>query len=282
MDSIQIEADSSFFVNLITTNNTCVGESNGSIIAEIIGGVAPFTFVWNDSTLMGDALQNLVDGIYTLRVTDSTDASVIVSATISSSAQISLNETDSKIVDESCPEAGDGQISLVASGGTAPYSYIIEPDTTDNGVYLDLNAGTYAVLITDSNGCTTTNDLTVGNTFAGTLSADFTAIVDSQSVTLSPTTIDTSATYNWTFGDGTTSSEINPSVTFSEDGAYEICLSITNECGASTTCQTITIGVTGPIKFVVNSLNGTASDTVIIPITVENFVNIVSVCQRQI
>ncbi len=276
MDSILIEADSSFFANLVTQNNNCPGESNGTINVEIFGGFPPYTLTWSDTTLSGNLLENLSDGNYSLVVTDSTNATITVATTISSNSQISLNNEDSKIVSESCPEAGDGQLSLVASGGMAPYTYVIGTDTTNNGVYLNLNAGTYTVSITDSIGCSVNNDITIENTFTGTLSADFTTNIDDQTVTLSSTTNDTSATYSWTFGDGTTSSDINPSVTYSEVGAYEICLAITNECGTETSCQTLTVGVTGPVKFVINDLNGIANDTVMIPVTVENFVNIVS------
>ncbi len=276
MDSIEIKADSTFFANLNIVNNTCFGENNGTISVEIIGGNAPFTLVWSDSTLSGDSLQNLPDGDYTLTITDSTNATVVVSATINSGGPISLSSADSKIVAESCPNVGDGQLSLVAEGGMAPYTYIIGTDTTDNGVYLNLNAGTYIVNIIDVNGCSANDTILIGNTIAGTLSAEFTAAVDDLTINLNSAVNDTSATYSWTFGNGSTSTEMNPSVTYTEVGAFEICLSITNDCGTATTCQTLSVGVTGPITFVVNNLNGAASDTVVIPVTVNNFVNIVS------
>jgi len=276
MDSIQIFADSSFFANLVTSNNSCLGESNGTINVEIVGGTAPFTLVWSDTTLSGESLQGLIDGVYSLTVTDAVGTSTTATTTITSESQISLSSEDSKIVSETCPNTGDGQLSLVATGGFAPYTYVIGTDTTDNGVYLDLNAGTFTVSITDSLGCSINDEVIVENTFAGELSAEFTTAIDDLTVSLTSNIIDTTATYNWTFGDGTTSTEINPSVTYVDAGAFEICLSITNECGTATTCQTLSIGVTGPITFTINGLNGISSDTVLVPITVNNFVNIVS------
>ena len=276
MDSIQISADSSFFANLVTSNNTCLGERNGTINVDIVGGTAPFTLVWSDTTLSGDSLQGLPNGIYTLTITDSVGTSTIATATITSASQISLSSEDSKIESETCPNAGDGQLSLVAIGGFAPYTYVIGTDTTDNGVYLDLNAGTFSVSITDSIGCSINDEVMVENTFAGELSAEFTAVIDDQTVSLTSNVVDTAATYSWTFGNGTTSTEINPSVTYADAGAFEICLSITNECGTATTCQTMSVGITGPVTFTINGLNGISSDTVLIPITVNNFINISS------
>ena len=276
MDSIEIVADSSFFANLTTVSNFCSGDSTGSIIVEVTGGTAPFSFSWADSTLMGDTLQNLVSGTYEVTITDSLGAILIVSAIVESGSTISLNMELSKIVNESCPNTNDGQLSLVAMGGTAPYTYILNNDTTNNGVYLDLTAGDYSVSIIDANGCRTTTTIAVGLDLTGTLSAAFTSEVGATNVVLTSAVQDSTATYSWTFGDGNNSSEINPTITYAAAGAYEICLTISNDCGSEMTCQTVTFGITGPVKFVINDLNGIANDTVVVPITVENFIDIVS------
>jgi len=276
METIEITTDSSFFVSFITTPNACNGDTNGGIIAEVSGGTAPFTFNWQDTTLIGDTLMNLANGTYSLTVIDSTGASVSATATVESGANIQFNMTDSKIVDESCPSVGDGQLSLVAEGGTAPYIYILNGDTTNNGVYLGLNAGNYAVTIEDAAGCFTVSEVTVGNTLSGTLSADFAVATTDTSVSLTATTQDTTATYAWTFGDGNTSTETNPTFAYAAPGTYEICLTVSNPCGNEMTCQTVTIGIGGPVRFILNDLNGIANDTVIVPVTVENFIDIVS------
>jgi len=276
MDSIEILADSSFFANLTTVSNLCSGDSTGSIIVEVTGGTAPFSFNWGDSTLMGDTLQNLAIGTYEVIITDSLGVTLMASAIIESSSAISLNMELSKIVNESCPNTNDGQLSLVAMGGTAPYTYILNNDTTDNGVYLDLATGSYPILLSDANGCTSETSIDVGLDLSGTLSAEFTPTVGETNITLTSAVQDSTATYNWTFGDGNSSTEINPIVTYATPGAYEICLTISNDCGSETTCQTVTFGITGPVKFVINDLNGIANDTVVVPITVENFIDIVS------
>ncbi len=280
METVEIGVDSSnnsFSVSLSSTPNACAGDMNGGIIVAISGGTAPYTFNWQDTTLMGDTLTNLASGMYTVTVVDATDASATATINVESSSNIQFNMADSKVVNESCPAAGDGQLSLVAEGGTAPYQYIVNSDTTDNGVYLNLNAGTYSVTISDAAGCSTVDDITIGNNFSDGLSAEFTAnITDETSVSLSATTQDTTATYAWTFGDGSSAAESNPTVTYAAPGTYEICLTISNPCDTAMTCQTVTVGSGGPVRFVLNDLNGIANDTVIVPITVQNFVDIVS------
>ncbi len=50
----------------------------------------------------------------------------------------------------------------------------------------------------------------------------------------------------WKFGDGNSSTDPNPSHTYSANGTYDACLIATNSCNADTTCQSITISVTVP------------------------------------
>jgi len=276
MDTTGMNMDTTFAATLNTRSNICRGDSLGEILVEITGGIAPFTFNWSDSTLIGDTLQNLASGNYNLTITDSTGTNLILSTVIEAGAAISLDMVDSKIVNESCPNANDGQLSLVATGGIAPYRYILNGDTTDNGVYLALETGTYTIAITDANNCMVEESIEVGLDLAGTLSAEFSTNVGETDVMLTSTIQDTTATYNWTFGDGSSSTEMNPTVAYAVAGTYEICLTIGNDCGTEMTCQTVSFGVTGPVRFVVNDLNGIASDTVVVPITVENFVDIVS------
>ena len=45
--------------------------------------------------------------------------------------------------------------------------------------------------------------------------------------------------YEWIFGDGNTSSEINPVHEYEESGSYEVCLTVENECGKDTHCDLI-------------------------------------------
>ncbi len=44
-------------------------------------------------------------------------------------------------------------------------------------------------------------------------------------------------TWEWSFGDGTTSSEQSPNHGYSMPGFYFVCLSVTNDCGEATVCQ---------------------------------------------
>ncbi len=54
--------------------------------------------------------------------------------------------------------------------------------------------------------------------------------------------------YKWTFGDGDTSFQPNPTHTFAGNNAYEVCLAVSNACGKDSVCQKLvpTTGITEP------------------------------------
>ncbi len=50
--------------------------------------------------------------------------------------------------------------------------------------------------------------------------------------------------YYWDFGDGSTSTEINPSHIFAEKGIYEVCLTVSNDKSTDKSCRTLNIAMT--------------------------------------
>ena len=62
------------------------------------------------------------------------------------------------------------------------------------------------------------------------------------------------ASYSWDFGDGNTSSDQNPTHVYTEVGIYNVCLSVSNNCGANTRCKNVVaafpIQVTGSVSNV--------------------------------
>lgn len=70
--------------------------------------------------------------------------------------------TDS--VDASCGTCNDGEVSAMASGGTAPYSYTWSPGNMMGASQTGLTPGQYIVTVVDSNGCTATDTTEVSFT----------------------------------------------------------------------------------------------------------------------
>ncbi|TVR79378.1 MAG: hypothetical protein EA412_06615, partial [Chitinophagaceae bacterium] len=110
---------------------SCFGYSDGSASVEVSGGTEPYAFIWNnDSNLSTDSIQNLQSGSYQVLVTDSFNCTVTATAVVQeSSTPLTVSISSSNV---SCFGEHDGQATVIASGGTAPYNFIWNGDSTMN------------------------------------------------------------------------------------------------------------------------------------------------------
>lgn len=91
-------------------------------------------------------------------------------------------------------------------------------------------SGTYEVTVTNPlSGCAVTDAVTV--TVNYTPVADFTYTIDGNTINFTNASTD-GASFNWSFGDGTTSTEISPSHTYTTPGTYTVTLTVINGCGS--------------------------------------------------
>ena len=68
--------------------------------------------------------------------------------------------------------------------------------------------------------------------------------------------------YNWNFGNGETSDEANPSITYDTDGTYTVSLTATGSCGTETLTQSITISTQPTAGFTASVTSGCGPLTV--------------------
>jgi len=145
-------------LTLTTTNTTC-NSNNGSIVANVSGGTAPYTYSIN-----GNPAQNnkfflyLLAGSYTITVTDALGASTSASTTLTNMYQHPF--VSSLLVNPTGCSTADGSLSLEGNGGTPPYLYSIdETNFQTSNVFPNLTAGWYYVRVKDANGCVSDDDI---------------------------------------------------------------------------------------------------------------------------
>lgn len=86
-------------------------------------------------------------------------------------SQTPLDVPNATITNASGCNASDGQVTVVAGGGVAPYQYAFNNGAfQDNPTFTGLSAGQYPVAVKDSRGCTVEAQVTV-NATGSTLSA---------------------------------------------------------------------------------------------------------------
>jgi len=138
-------------VTTATTDITCFGLADGTAWPTVTGGIGPFTYLWNSVPSQAiDTATNLGLGTYDLTIQNSIGCTTLTSVTISQPLPLNGSSTHT---DVSCYEGSDGSITVVPTGGTAPYSFLWTPGLQTSASITGQLAGNYSVLITDSNGC---------------------------------------------------------------------------------------------------------------------------------
>jgi len=156
-------SDNQMQVSVASTNVSCNGDCDGTATATVTGSNPPFSYLWQPSGNTGLTQNNLCAGTYTFTATDNIGCSIQQTVTITEPAPIVLTLD---VTDVSCNGASDGSIDLTVTGGTAPYTYQWFPGGQTTQDINNLPVGNYSVVVTDANGCTS-SQITLGGSFAG-------------------------------------------------------------------------------------------------------------------
>jgi PKD repeat protein len=150
--TISVGQPDEMLVSLTVTDVICK-QKFGSAIATVSGGIPPYSYLWSNSVIT-PSNNSLEAGAFGLTVTDSTNCSVTATGTI-----IKINNL--VISTSSTPDNGTGNgTATVTFNGTPPY--IIEwSDSQTTATATGLTAGDYIVTVEDSNGCITSDTVTV-------------------------------------------------------------------------------------------------------------------------
>jgi gliding motility-associated-like protein len=157
---------------MVVSDEHC-NQADGSISGIMVNGGTPgYTYSWNTTpaTLTAN-LSNVASGTYILTATDAVGCTDTQSVTINEVSGPVINLSTAIIVQPTCTV--NGSITGITVNGANPYTYAW---TGTNQTTLDitnLTAGSYALTVTDNNGCQSTSTATVLTAPAGP-SIDFT------------------------------------------------------------------------------------------------------------
>lgn len=141
------------FIEVLNTD--CNNGTSGALTINAQGGLPPYTFTWNTGIQQVDTansrLGNLNAGNYNVTITDQNGCVIVLDTLLLDPAQLSAIATSSTL---RCYGDETGTVSVAVNGGTPPYAYSLNGGALQNsGTFDGLSAGSYAVVVTDANGC---------------------------------------------------------------------------------------------------------------------------------
>jgi gliding motility-associated-like protein len=215
-------------VTSTATGILCFGDTIGGVDITVTNGATPYVYVWSTTDTTEDIL-GVPAGIYTVNVTDSMGCMASHTDTVSGPTAALLAQ--SILQNVNCHGDSTGAIDLSVSGGTTGYQFTWSTaDTTED--LTGIPAGAYAVLVTDSNGCTVSLNDTIlqpDSALAGVLTiTDVKCASDTNGVAIIVISGGT-PNYSYVWSNGS----LADTLTALQTGIYSVTITDANGCTAA-------------------------------------------------
>lgn len=220
-----VGSESQLEVSILNLTPICDIATGGTLQAAAENGIEPYQYLWNTGEDT-EVITNLNAGSYSVTVTDelgcTADASIDLA--FPDLLTVSLNGTN-----PSCEGFSDGIITAEVMGGTLPYLYSWNTGA-NTATISSLFAGTYTLVVTDSQGCEATATITLTEPDLLELSLQVTPSscpdVPDGSIVSTVTGGTPDYTYLWSNG------ETTPDLSDLLPGVYELTVTDANGCEA--------------------------------------------------
>jgi gliding motility-associated-like protein len=141
---------------------SCNGACDGSIELNLVGGIAPYTTTVNGVSVIGDnpIFEDLCAGVYDVTVVDDIGCEITASYTLEEPEVLEIQVDGT--TDVLCTGEETGVITVTTTGGCPfyTYSWSHDPNLT-SPLATSLPAGDFTVTVTDVNGCSSAQSVTI-------------------------------------------------------------------------------------------------------------------------
>jgi hypothetical protein len=136
----------------------CPDARNGAVAFTPENGCAPYQYQWANASESGQNLNQLAPGDYTFTITDARGAFFTVAVNIPFGSPLSLTPQSDPAV---CGDTIGGTATVSVYNGLGPYQYAWSGIPQTDSLLSGLAPGTYALTVTDAQGCTAAGAVSV-------------------------------------------------------------------------------------------------------------------------
>lgn len=161
-ESCIIKSSTTIDYGFYVVNDAGCAVNSGKIFVTGLTGNPPYTYLWTNGAVT-DTISGLTPGYYSVTITDNTNCSVTKSAVVGEVLPVGLGTF---IVNSPSCFTSDGDVTVIITGGTAPYYYLGSNGQSyitfsTSQVFTGLGPGLFTVTVTDAGLCNFTSSVNV-------------------------------------------------------------------------------------------------------------------------
>jgi hypothetical protein len=265
--TVTVDSASSIQLDFSHTDATCGDSQDGTATVTVSGGTAPFSFSWSDpATQSTQTALGLSPGNYFVTVTDANGCTAIGNEVVEAPMPVVLTTT---ATDVTCFGANDGTASASIQGGDPSFYNFLwnDPASSTSPNITGLAPGVYMLMVTDTNGCMVSADVTIAEPSALVLamSSQAATCFDGNDGQASVVATGGTGAYQYTWS--ATGSPNQPSIGNLAPGTYSVTVTDANGCTASNSTvvdapEKVTPVIASSNVLCAGDTNGTASASV--------------------
>ncbi len=164
--TFNVDQNAGLDASLNQTSTYCDEFNLATVEVEVLNGIEPFDYKWTDNVSNSYIAQNLTPGSYWVTITDADSCQSILNIEVEDD-QLSI---DLNVVNVLCFGEATGEIQIDIVSGEGPFAYMLDGNG-GSPILTGLEAGDYQILVSDSNGCSDAENVTIEQPEPLTLSA---------------------------------------------------------------------------------------------------------------
>lgn len=211
------------------TNVTCNGGNDGAASVTVTGGTGPYTYSWAPTGGNGSSASNLTANTYTVTVTDAQGCVLPILVPVQQPSAAPVMPVISPANPTMCAD-GAATLSVATTGGNGQYTYSWSNGAgTNQTVTVSPPANTeYVVTVSDGCGNSGTDTVQVAILPLPIISVSVSEywFCAPNCITFTNSVVPPNGSFYWDFGDGNTSTDINPTHCYTQPGTYSFSLGI--------------------------------------------------------